>query len=49
MRLTMGFMGMLQNVHVMYVNAEFMIDYIVCYVVLRALKLNNVIYTYSPV
>jgi len=45
----MGFMGMLQSVHVMYVIAEFMIDYTLCYVVLRALKLNTVIYTYPPV
>jgi len=41
-RLTMGFMGVLQNVHVMYVIAEFMIDYFVCYVILRALKWNCV-------
>ena len=46
-RLTMGFMGVLENVHVMYVIAEFMIDNIVCYVILRALKWNSVIYTYS--
>jgi hypothetical protein len=39
----MRFMGMLQNVHVMYVIAEFMIDYIVSYVILRALKWNCVI------
>jgi len=44
----MGFMGVLQNVHVMHVIAEFMIDYVVCYVILRALKWNCVIYTYSP-
>ena len=42
----MGFMGMLQNVHVMYVIAELMIDYMVCYVVLRALKWICVIYIY---
>lgn len=43
-----GIRGSATEWHVMYVIADFMIDYVVCYVILRALKWNCVIYTYSP-